>query len=129
MRQKGIALDHPSRVKSYLRLQLQHEQIEKCAATFLDSQYRLIEYQTLSTGTLTQASVYPREVVKAALKVHAAAIILTHNHPSGVSEPSEAYLALTRHLKSALALVDVRLLDHLIVAGEQVESLAETGHI
>ncbi len=129
MRTKGIPLDTPSRVKIYAKLHLQGETIEKCQAFFVDSQFRLISYKTLSVGTLTQASVYPREVIKAGLAEHAAALILVHNHPSGVGEASEADLALTRHLKSALALVDIRLLDHLIVAGEDVVSMAERGQI
>src|SRR3546814_20825338 len=96
-------------------------------ALYLDSQFRLIVAEEISRGTLTQASVYPREVVKAGLKHHAAALILAHNHPSGVSEPSQADLALTRHLTQALALVDIRLLDHLIVPPRGAVSLADRG--
>jgi DNA repair protein RadC len=94
---------------------------------FLDAQNRLIAADELFRGTLTQTSVYPREVVKAALKHNAAALILAHNHPSGVAEPSNADELLTRNLKQALALVDVRVLDHFIVAGNAALSLAERG--
>lgn len=125
----GQALDQPHRVKQYCIASLGHLPIEHCMALYLDSQYRLITAEELARGTLTQASVYPREVIKAALKHHAAALILAHNHPSGVSEPSEADLGLTRHLKHALALVDVRLLDHLIVTANSAVSLAERGQI
>lgn len=125
----GQALDQPERVKHYCIATLGHLKIEHCFALYLDSQYRLIICEELAKGTLTQASVYPREVVKAGLKHHAAALILAHNHPSGVSEPSQADLALTRHLKQALALVDIRLLDHLIVTPRGAVSLAERGQL
>ncbi|HEY9281786.1 MAG TPA: DNA repair protein RadC [Eoetvoesiella sp.] len=125
----GQALDQPQRVKHYCTATLGHLKVEHCMALYLDSQYRLIISEEISRGTLTQASVYPREVIKAGLKHHAAALILAHNHPSGVAEPSEADLALTRHLKHALALVDIRLLDHLIVTASGAISLAERGQI
>ncbi|PLC51780.1 hypothetical protein CR159_01800 [Pollutimonas subterranea] len=125
----GQALDQPQRVKHYCSAKLGHLSVEHCMALYLDSQFRLIVSEEISRGTLTQASVYPREVIKAGLKHHAAALILAHNHPSGVSEPSEADLALTRHLKHALALVDIRLLDHLIVTACGAISLAERGQL
>ncbi len=125
----GQALDQPQRVKHYCAAMLGHLSVEHCIALYLDSQYRLITTEEISRGTLTQASVYPREVVKAGLRHHAAALILAHNHPSGVAEPSEADLALTRHLKHALALVDIRLLDHVIVTVSSAISLAELGQI
>ncbi len=125
----GQALDQPQRVKHYCTAKLGHLAVEHCMALYLDSQFRLITSEEVSRGTLTQASIYPREVIKAGLKHHAAALILAHNHPSGISEPSEADLALTRHLKHALALVDIRLLDHLIVTGSGAVSLAERGQI
>jgi len=125
----GQALDQPQRVKQYCTATLGHLPIEHCAALYLDSQYRLIACEELARGTLTQASIYPREVIKAALRHHAAALILAHNHPSGVAEASEADLNLTRHLKHALALVDVRLLDHLIVTAGGAVSLAERGQV
>ena len=125
----GHALDQPERVKHYCTATIGHRKIEHCMALYLDSQFRLIESEEVSRGTLTQASVYPREIVKAALRHHAAALILAHNHPSGITEASQADLALTRHLKSALALVDIRLLDHLIVTPTQAVSLAEQGRV
>jgi DNA repair protein RadC len=125
----GHALDQPQRVKSYCLSVLAPLRVEHCMALYLDTQYRLIAGEDISRGTLSQASVYPREIVKAALRHHAAALILAHNHPSGVAEPSTADLALTRHLKQALALVDIRLLDHLIVAGDAAISLAERGQV
>lgn len=125
----GQALDQPQRVKHYCTAKLGHLAVEHCMALYLDSQFRLITSEEVSRGTLSQASVYPREVIKAGLKHHAAALILAHNHPSGVSEPSEADLTLTRHLKHALALVDIRLLDHLIVTASGAVSLAERGQM
>src|SRR5690606_29828251 len=103
----GHALNQPEHVKHYCTAKLGHLPVEHCMALYLDSQFRLITTEEVSRGTLSQASVYPREVIKSGLKHHAAALILAHNHPSGVSEPSEADLALTRHLKHALALVDI----------------------
>lgn len=103
--------------------------IEVCIALYLDNQLRLIASEELSRGTLAQAAVYPREVVRAALKHHAASVILAHNHPSGVAEPSAADRQLTRHLTQALALVDIRLTDHIIVAGNQAVSMASLGQL
>ena len=114
-------------VKDYLALQLAGAPQEVFAVLFLDGQHRLIALREMFHGTLTQTSVYPREVVKAALALNAGAVILAHNHPSGVAEPSRADEYLTQTLKSALALVDVRVLDHLIVGQGQVVSLAERG--
>ena len=123
----GHCLDQPGKVKQFCAAHLAHLKVEHCMALFLDSQHRLICHETLSRGTLSQASVYPREVVKAALAHHAAAVTLSHNHPSGVRDPSHADLALTRHLRNALQLIDVRLLDHMIVTPDTVTSLAERG--
>lgn len=123
----GDKLDQASHVKRYCIARLGHLEIEHCVALYLDSRLRLIACEEVSRGTLSQSSVYPREVVKAALRHHAAAIILAHNHPSGVAEPSQADLALTLHLRKALALVDVRLLDHLIITRDAALSLAERG--
>lgn len=125
----GQALDQPERVKQFCTARLGHLHIEHCIALYLDSQLQLIACEEVSRGTLAQASVYPREIIKAALGHHAAALILAHNHPSGLAEPSQADLALTRHLKQALALVDVRLLDHLIVVASGAVSLAERGEM
>lgn len=122
-------LDHPSRVKQYCKVTLAHRRVEHCIALYLDSQLRLIASGELARGTLPQASVYPREVVREALRHHAAALIIAHNHPSGLAQPSAADLAFTRHLKQALALVDIALVDHLIVAGDDVSSMAEHGRL
>ena len=119
--------DAPAKVKDYLRLQLGARRHEVFAVLFLDAQNRMIRLEEMFRGTLTQTSVYPREVVKRALDLHAAAVILAHNHPSGAAEPSRADEYLTQTLKSALQLVDVRILDHLVVAQAEVVSFAERG--
>jgi DNA repair protein RadC len=124
---RGDALTSPDAVRDYLRLALAAETVEVFVGLFLDSQHRLISAEELARGTLAQTSVYPREVVKTALARNAAAVIFAHNHPSGVAEPSRADEVLTQALKSALALVDVRTLDHLVVAGPKVTSFAERG--
>jgi DNA repair protein RadC len=121
--------DAPQRVKDYLRLQLAHLPHEVFAVLFLDHQHRLLVMEELFRGTLSQTSVYPREVVKRALAVNAGAVVLAHNHPSGVAEPSRADEFLTQSLKSALALVDVRVLDHFVVGAADVVSFAERGLI
>ena len=118
---------NPGKVRDWLRLKLATRQHEVFMALWLDAQNRLIKADELFSGSLTQTSVYPREVVKTALAHNAAAVIFAHNHPSGVSEPSRADEHLTQTLKAALALVDVRVLDHLIVAGSDVLSFAERG--
>jgi DNA repair protein RadC len=123
----GDVLTSPEAVRDYLRLSLAALPHETFVVLFLDSQHRLIAADELFRGTLAQTSVYPREVVKAALAHNAAAVILAHNHPSGVAEPSRADELLTQALKQALALVDIRTLDHFVVAGHQVVSFAERG--
>src|SRR5689334_11934647 len=120
-------LASPEAVRSYLRLSLHERAHEVFTCVFLDSQHRVIACDELFRGTLAQTSVYPREVVKAALGHNAAAVIFAHNHPSGVAEPSRADELLTQALKQALALVDVRTLDHFVVAGHRVVSFAERG--
>lgn len=119
--------DSPEAVKHYLQLHLARKAHEVFAVLFLDSQHRLIQMDELFRGTLTQTSVYPREVVLHALQRQAAAVVLAHNHPSGTVQPSRADEALTQTLKSALALVDVRVLDHVIVGPGQALSMAEQG--
>ncbi len=114
-------------VRTYLSSQLRHSQREIFAVLFLDTQHRLIRYQELFMGTIDAAAVYPREVVKAALQYNAAAVILAHNHPSGVAEPSQADISITDKIKRALNLVDVRLLDHFVVGDGSPVSLAERG--
>ena len=119
--------DAPAKVKHYLRLQLGGRGFEVFAVMFLDAQNRLLRLEEMFRGTLTQTSVYPREVVKRALELHAGALILAHNHPSGAAEPSKADEYLTQTLKAALQLVDVRVLDHLVVGRNEVVSFAERG--
>ncbi len=121
------ALDSPQAVKDYLQLQLGHKKHESFAVLFLDNQHRLLALEELFRGTLTQTSVYPREVVLRALHHHAAAVVLAHNHPSGTVQPSRADEALTQTLQAALALIDVRVLDHVIVAPGLALSMAERG--
>src|SRR3954468_18104202 len=120
-------LNSPREVRDYLKLVLARTDREVFVALMLDAQHRVVATEELFRGTLTQTSVYPREVVKAALARNAAAVIFAHNHPSGVAEPSHADELLTRSLKSALGLVDVQVLDHFIVAGGRVMSFAERG--
>ncbi len=120
-------LSSPDAVRRYLRLLLENRPVEIFAGLFLDAQNRLIASQELFSGTLTQTSVYPREVVKHALRHNAASVIFAHNHPSGVAEPSRADESLTQALKQALALVDVRVLDHFIVGHGSMLSFAERG--
>jgi DNA repair protein RadC len=127
--QVGETLSSPQAVKQYLQLLLARRPYESFAVLFLDVKNRLISAEELFRGTLTHASVYPREVVKTALAHNAAAVILAHNHPSGTPDPSAADRTLTQALKQALALVDVRLLDHFIVAGTHIYSFAEHGDI
>jgi len=119
--------DAPNKVKDYVALHLGTRAQELFAVLFLDGQHRLLKLEVLFHGTLTQTSVYPREVVRRALELHAGAVILAHNHPSGVAEPSRADEHLTQTLKSALQLVDVRVLDHLVVGQGTVLSFAERG--
>jgi DNA repair protein RadC len=119
--------DSPQAVRDYLRLQLAELAHEVFAVLFLDAQHRLLCFDEMFRGTLTQTSVYPREVLKRALGLNAAAVILAHNHPSGVAEPSRADEFLTQQLKAALALIDVRVLDHFVVARGGVVSFAERG--
>lgn len=123
----GSLLNESKRVKQYAIANIGSLKIEHCMAFYLDTKFRLIASEEVSRGTLNQASVYPREIVKAALRHHAAALILAHNHPSGVTEPSQADIRLTQHLKKALSLVDVMLIDHLIVTANDACSLAERG--
>lgn len=127
LREPGAVLSSPQQVRDYLRLLLGGEDREVFSVLFLDAQNRAIEVETLFYGTLTQTNVYPREVVKRALHHNAAAVIFAHNHPSGKAEPSNADQILTLALKNALALVDVRALDHFIVAGNTTLSFAERG--
>lgn len=120
-------LDSPTLVKDYFKIHFAGAERETCVAIFLDSQMRVIACEELFAGTLTQTSVYPREVVKRALHHNAGAVLFGHPHPSGQPEPSRADEFLTQTLKAALGLVDVRVLDHMVVAGAQCTSFAERG--
>jgi len=124
---QDAALTSPGAVRDYLRLKLGRREEEVFVCIWVDAQHRAIRIEEAFKGTLTQTSVYPREIVKAALAANAAAVIFAHNHPSGVAQPSRADELLTRNLKEALALVDVKVLDHFIVAGTQALSFAERG--
>ncbi len=124
---RGDSLNSPRVVREYLQLLLAGRHQEVFLVLFLDTQHRVIAFEEMFTGTLSQTSVYPREVVKRALAHNAAAVILAHNHPSGVAEPSQSDQLLTNALKQALALVDVRVLDHFVVAVGQTLSFAERG--
>ena len=120
-------MSSPDVVKKYLRLRMGNLEHEVFSVLWLDSQNRVIKIEELFRGTLAQASVYPREVVKAALACNAAAVILAHNHPSGLSDPSAADISLTQNLKEALALVDVKVLDHMVVSTREVVAFSERG--
>ncbi len=127
--QSRECLTSPGAVRDVLKLKLAGLPHEVFVCIYLDAQHRVISIEELFRGTLTQTSVYPREVVKAALRANAAAVIFAHNHPSGVAEPSHADQVLTQSLRQALALVDVKALDHFIVAGTKTLSFAERGLI
>lgn len=124
---RGAAFNSPQVVRDFLRTKLAGFDHEVFAVLLLDSQHRLIEYVEMFRGTIDQTSVYPREAVRESLAHNAAAVIFSHNHPSGTPEPSRSNEALTRRLREALALVDVRVLDHSIVAGNDTTSMAEQG--
>ncbi|WP_368174026.1 DNA repair protein RadC [Aeromonas sp. s13] len=126
---KGEAITDKHLAQQALQTLLQSREHEVFAILFLDNQHRVLAYEELFRGTLSSASVYPREVVKRALALNAAALMLVHNHPSGHPEPSRADIEITQRLQSALALVDIRILDHLVVGTEGVVSLAERGNL
>ncbi len=123
----GLNLSSPTAVRDFLRLSIQNRQVEVFVGLFLDAQNRVIAVEELFSGTLTQTSVFPREVVRRALHHNAAGVIFAHNHPSGVAEPSHADETLTQALKEALALIDVRVLDHFVVGRGATLSFAERG--
>jgi DNA repair protein RadC len=127
--QTRAVLESPQAVRQALQLQLGSLAYEVFAVMFLDSQHRLIRIEEMFRGTLSQTSVYPREVVLRALTLQASAVVLAHNHPSGSAQASRADQALTQALKSALALVDVRVLDHFVVTATEAQSMAEQGLI
>lgn len=127
--QRSSALTSPDKTRAYLKQILAHQQREIFWALFLDSQHQVIASEALAHGTIDSASIYPREVLKASLAHNAAALIFAHNHPSGSLTPSEADKAITRRLQQALATVDIRVLDHIIVGGNRAVSMAELGLI
>ena len=124
---RGEGFSNPGMVKQYLLAELRHQPREVFGVLLLDSQHRLLSYRELFQGTIDGASVHPREVVKLALAHNAAAVILAHNHPSGVAEPSQADHRITKRLCDALAMVDIRVLDHMVVGDVEVVSFAESG--
>ena len=126
---RGDAFTDATSTRKYVQQRLRHYEHEVFACLFLDSKHRLIAFEELFRGTIDAANVYPREVVKRALSHNAAAVIFTHNHPSGIAEPSQADIMITAKLKAALDLVDIRVLDHIIVGDGDIISLAETGRI
>ncbi|ENC6419714.1 DNA repair protein RadC [Aeromonas veronii] len=126
---KGEAITDKHLAQQALQTLLQSREHEVFAILFLDNQHRILAYEELFRGTLSSASVYPREVVKRALALNAAALMLVHNHPSGHPEPSRADIEITQRLQSALSLVDIRTLDHLVVASNGVVSLKQRGYM
>ncbi len=126
---KGEAFSSPDAVKEYCQYQIAADVDECFCCLFLTSQHQLIRFERLFRGTIDSASVYPRVVVRRALELNAAAVIFTHNHPSGISEPSRADYHITEKLKDALALVDIRVLDHIVVGTGSAFSIAEAGRL
>jgi len=128
-RPSAECFQNPDDVKTFLKLRLAHLKSEVFAVLFLDNRHRLLSFDEMFHGTIDGASVHPREVVRRALEHNAAAVILAHNHPSGVAEPSRADKALTSRLRDALALIDCRVIDHIVVGAEETVSFAERGLI
>ena len=126
-RSQSDPLSNPATVRAYLKLKLARQRSEMFAVMFLDNRHRMIAFESLFRGTIHGASVHPREVVRAAIHHNAAAVILPHNHPSGVAEPSDADRRITQRLKEALALIDVRVLDHFVIGEGEPTSFAERG--
>ena len=127
--QRGNALQSPQETRAYLLSELRDSPNEVFACLFMDNRHRILRFEKMFHGTINSASVYPREIVRKSLQFNAAAVIVAHNHPSGVAEPSEADQRLTRRLSQALELIDVRLLDHCIVGDGHVVSMAERGQL
>lgn len=125
----GPLLQRPNLVKQFLVAKLAGMEHEVVGCIFLNNQLRLIQYQEMFNGTVNQSAIYPREIVKAALRLNASAIIMAHNHPSGVANPSDADIRITKSIRECLEMLDMRLIDHLIVAGSQAISLAEIGEL
>lgn len=127
LREPGASFTSSHAVRDWLRLQLASLEREEFSALFLDNQHRLIAHETLFSGTINSVSVHPREVVKSVLRHNAAAVTLAHNHPSGVTEPSQSDRRITEKRQQALALVDVRVLDHFVIGSHDIVSFAERG--
>ncbi|EFH3552821.1 DNA repair protein RadC [Escherichia coli] len=127
LREPGASFTSSHAVRDWLRLQLASLEREEFTVLFLDNQHRLIAHETLFTGTINHTQAHPRELVKACLKYNCAAVIIAHCHPSGEAEPSKADRQVTTRIQQALALVDIRLLDHLVVGGMEITSFAEKG--
>ncbi|QQD18199.1 DNA repair protein RadC [Spongiibacter nanhainus] len=127
--QRDQVFSSAASTRRYLQAQLRGEPREVFAALYLDNRHRLIRYEPMFFGTIDSAAVYPREIARRALELNSAALIVAHNHPSGVAEPSDADVRITRRISDALALLDIRLLDHCVVAGAEVVSLAERGQL
>lgn len=125
----NITINNPQQVKDLLTLELSTEKSEVFAVLFMNNQNTVIELRKMFFGTINAASVHPREIVRACIELNAAAVILSHNHPSGVTEPSPADIDITNTLKDILSVIDVRLLDHIIIAGGTANSLTESGQI
>jgi len=124
---KRRALTQPNDVRRYLSIKMADLEYEVFNIIFMDNKHRILSFETMFRGTIDGASVYPREVVKRSLALNAAAVVLVHNHPSGDAEPSRQDTSITKRLKDALALVDIRVLDHFVVGGDEVISMAERG--
>lgn len=127
LREPGESFTSSHALRNWLRLQLSPEQREVFTALFLDNQNRLIAHEVLFRGTINSTQVHPREIVKAALQHNAAAVVVAHNHPSGYAEPSQDDRNITGRISEALALVDIRLLDHMVIGGMEIVSFAERG--
>ena len=125
--QPGYLIDRPDRMRDYLRLRLSEREHEIFAVAFLDNRHRVLLFEELFRGTIDGCSVYPRVILQMAMKVNAAAVVLAHNHPSSVPDPSQADLNITRKIREALTLVDIRVLDHFILTRQSVLSFAESG--
>lgn len=124
---RGKAINNPADTQSYLQLKLAQFEYEVFCVLYLDNRHRILKFKEMFRGTIDGAHIYPREVVKYALQCNAAAVILAHNHPSGIAEPSQSDQAITQRLKDALALVEVRVLDHIVISATEVVSFAERG--
>ena len=127
LREPGASFTSSHALRDWLRLQLATQEREEFAALFLDNQHRLIAHETLFPGTINHTQDHPREIVKAALQHNAAAVVVVHNHPSGYAEPSQDDRNITGRISEALALVDIRLLDHMVIGGMEIVSFAERG--